>query len=143
MHLVFIGYGDIAARVAARHPSQAIWALARRLAPMPDGHTAGWHAQAFDLDTDPAPALPANTVWLYFAPPPAQGTEDSRLRRWLATADNQPRPAQLIYASTTRALASTRAALRVSSSASPGPAPTSVTRPHSEGERAAVTGASG
>lgn len=101
MHLVFIGYGDIAARVAARHPSQAIWALARRLAPMPDGHTAGWHAQAFDLDTDPAPALPANTVWLYFAPPPAQGTEDSRLRRWLATAENQPRPAQLIYASTT------------------------------------------
>lgn len=101
MHLVLIGYGDIAARLATRHPQDAVLALARRPAQAPVGHVAAWRSVIFDLDQDNAPDLPDQAVWLYFAPPPTQGTEDSRLRRWLASAERQPRPAQLIYASTT------------------------------------------
>ena len=102
--LVFIGYGDIARRVAERHPDHPIISLARHLAPPPAGHRAAWAALNFDLDRDEPPAtLPPKAIWLYFAPPPNDGVVDTRVARWLAAIPPAQHPQGVIYASTTGA----------------------------------------
>ncbi|HQS02350.1 MAG: hypothetical protein B7Y07_11755 [Halothiobacillus sp. 24-54-40] len=100
--LILIGHGDIAARVARRHPAHTIYALARKTAPRPANHTGAWHSIAYDLDTaNAAPELPAEAIWLYFAPPPDTGTQDTRVAHWLAAMAKQPAPRAVLYASTT------------------------------------------
>ncbi|HQS02906.1 MAG TPA: NAD-dependent epimerase/dehydratase family protein [Halothiobacillus sp.] len=100
--LILIGYGDIAARVARRSPTQAIYALARKAAPRPARHLGAWHSIVLDLDAPtPALKLPAQAIWLYLAPPPQSGTVDTRLANWLALQANQAPPRAVIYASTT------------------------------------------
>ncbi len=100
--LILIGYGDIAARVASRHPARAIYALARKPAPRPPQHAGLWHGLMIDLDApSPLPELPASAIWLYFAPPPATGVHDTRVAHWLSLMANQPAPRAVIYASTT------------------------------------------
>ncbi len=99
--LVLIGYGDIARRVAERHPDHAIYALARRRPTAPTGHRGAWTGLAFDLDQNTPADLPAAALWCYFAPPPATGIEDTRVARWLSAAARLPAPVQIVYASTT------------------------------------------
>lgn len=99
--LMLIGYGDIAARVAARQPERDITAIARRTAAHPADHRAHWQSLALDLDSDALPAPATAAIWLYFAPPSAQGIEDHRVSRWLRAASHGARPTQVIYASTT------------------------------------------
>ncbi len=100
--LVLIGYGDIARRVAERHPDHPIISLARHLAPPPAGHRAAWAALNFDLDRDEPPAtLPPKAIWLYFAPPPNDGVVDTRVARWLAAIPPTQHPQGVVYASTT------------------------------------------
>ena len=100
--LVLIGYGDIARRVAERHPNHPITSLARHVAPLPAGHRAAWETLAFDLDRDEPPAtLPPKAIWLYFAPPPNDGVVDTRVVRWLAAIPSAQHPRGVIYASTT------------------------------------------
>lgn len=58
-------------------------------------HMPGLLAQACDLDRD-APDLPQPLLF-WFAPPPASGEADTRLRRWLATGPGERR---IVYIST-------------------------------------------
>ncbi|HQT42731.1 MAG TPA: SDR family NAD(P)-dependent oxidoreductase [Halothiobacillus sp.] len=99
--LVFIGYGDIAARVARLHPQHETHAIARQAALRPAGHTGAWVVHPHNLDTDTTPTVPESALWLYFAPPPNTGVTDTRVARWLAAMANQPAPQHVIYASTT------------------------------------------
>lgn len=98
--LILTGFGDIAARIAHRHPLHRIYALARRPAPRPHNHSGAWHGILYDLDTPTAlPELPAHAIWLYLAPPPNTGETDTRVAHWLTAAGQLPRA--VIYASTT------------------------------------------
>lgn len=58
---------------------------------------AGIDARALDLDLDKF-ALAAPELLFYFAPPPAQGEGDARLRRFLAALTQAPQ--RLVYIST-------------------------------------------
>lgn len=99
--LVLIGYGDIATRIATRHPGHPIHAFARHQPLMPGSHHAQWQGQSWDLDEDRPLTLPEGAVWVYLAPPPAQGIVDARVERWLQAAAATGRPTQVIYTSTT------------------------------------------
>ncbi len=100
--LILIGFGDIAARVAHRHPAHPIIALARRPAPRPPAHRGAWHSLIYDLDAPtPLPEWPAHAIWLYLAPPPNIGETDTRAAHWLTAMARQPPPRAVIYASTT------------------------------------------
>lgn len=103
MHpLVLIGYGDIARRVAERHPDHPILALARHVAFCPVTHRAQWESRVFDLDgKTPLGPIPRDAIWLYFAPPPNQGVTDTRVAGWLARIPAEQQPRAVIYASTT------------------------------------------
>lgn len=100
--LILIGYGDIAARVACRHPEHTITALARRQSAAPAAHRGQWHSMSYDLDA-PNAALdfPADALWLYFAPPQNTGTQDTRVANWLAAQSQKAPPRAVVYASTT------------------------------------------
>ena len=98
--IVIVGYGDIARRLASRLDRRDIIAIARHAPDRPTGHQGAWQGLALDLDTDPPPAaaIPPGAIWVYLAPPPRQGREDSRAARWLAAAAH---PAAILYVSTT------------------------------------------
>ncbi|MFW5955075.1 MAG: NAD-dependent epimerase/dehydratase family protein [Guyparkeria sp.] len=100
--LVLVGYGDIARRLAERFPERDIVAVARHRPEMPPAHRGRWTGLAVDLDDGtalPDTATPPEAVWVYLAPPPRQGTTDSRVSRWLGSAT--PTPATVIYIGTT------------------------------------------
>ncbi|MCP4995029.1 MAG: SDR family oxidoreductase [Gammaproteobacteria bacterium] len=55
-----------------------------------------------DLDSDALPSIPLRDASVfYFAPPPREGEEDSRLRRLIAAFERQDSPRRLVYLSTT------------------------------------------
>lgn len=100
--LVLIGYGDIARRVAKRHPEHAMTAMARRLPYCPVTHRGQWISRAIDLDQfESIGDLPRDAIWLYFAPPPGSGIEDRRVANWLAAISSGQHPSAVIYASAT------------------------------------------
>lgn len=54
-----------------------------------------------DLDQDDLSLIPTENNWLFwFAPPPAVGEQDSRLKRWLSAINPQALPKKIIYIST-------------------------------------------
>lgn len=100
--VLIVGCGDIGRRVAAleriagSHPvalvrtAESASALARE----------GIESYRHDLDARPAPPLPAPARRVYwFAPPPAHGDRDPRLRAALDGLRRQP-PARIVYVST-------------------------------------------
>ncbi|OZB77813.1 MAG: hypothetical protein B7X28_09475 [Halothiobacillus sp. 13-55-253] len=100
--LVIIGYGDIARRVAERHPQHAITAFSRQVPFCPVTHRGHWASVAIDLDQMASTVdIPARAIWLYFAPPARSGESDSRVANWLAAVPDHQRPSAVIYASTT------------------------------------------
>lgn len=97
---VFIaGCGDIGRRIAARCRNRRVFALVRREDSAKSLADAGLSVFRADLDVE-TPALPdlSNAQVFYLAPPPRQGEDDPRLRRFL---DALPVAAALIYLSTT------------------------------------------
>ncbi|QKT03691.1 NAD-dependent epimerase/dehydratase family protein [Ectothiorhodospiraceae bacterium 2226] len=95
--VLIVGCGDIGRRVGAlwRQRGVPVTALTRR----PDAQNAAdldW--RAVDLDAPLAPHRVAGRLVYYFAPPPPQGTVDTRLRRWLAAAEG--RATRLVYLGT-------------------------------------------
>lgn len=100
--LVIIGYGDIARRVAERHPQHAITAFSRQVPFCPVTHRGHWASVAIDLDQVASTVdIPARAIWLYFAPPARSGEADSRVANWLTAVPDHQRPSAVIYASTT------------------------------------------
>ena len=101
--VLIIGCGDIGRRVAAlcRARGAAVSALTRGAA-AEDLRALGITPLAGDLDTPASlPPLPsAGAVVFYLAPPPAQGEGDPRLSAFLQHIATTPRPAKLIYIST-------------------------------------------
>ncbi|AXQ31233.1 SDR family oxidoreductase [Solimonas sp. K1W22B-7] len=87
-----VGCGDVGQRVARRLRALGgeVTAIARHPPDMP-----GLLPLACDLDREP-PDLPQPLVF-WFAPPPASGDEDPRLRRWL---DTRPPARRIVYIST-------------------------------------------
>ncbi len=101
--VLIIGCGDIGRRVAAlcRTRGARVSALTRGAAAA-ELSTLGITPHAGDLDAPATlPPLPsADAAVFYFAPPPAQGEGDPRLLAFLRHIAAAPRPAKLIYIST-------------------------------------------
>lgn len=97
--IVIVGYGDIARRLAARLDEHDITAMARHTPDRPTGHQGGWQGLALDLDTDSRPAVAGQpgAIWVYLAPPPREGRDDTRVARWIA---GTPAPSAILYVST-------------------------------------------
>lgn len=95
---LIVGCGDIGQRVTAglREQGFSPLCLVRSSASATALQAQGFATQVIDLDHD-APAFDAARVF-WFAPPPLQGREDPRLRRWLAQL--APRARRIVYIST-------------------------------------------
>lgn len=96
---LIVGCGDIGLRVARRlrERGEAPALIVRSAASAGALRTEGFEVQALDLDRE-TPVFDAEQVY-WFAPPPAQGREDPRLRRWLAGLSPQP-ARRIVYIST-------------------------------------------
>lgn len=92
-----IGCGDIGQRVAQRlrATGREVTAIVRSLPAAQALRAQGIETLQADLDAA-APVLDTELLF-WFAPPPAEGEQDTRLRRWLAS---QPTPRRIVYIST-------------------------------------------
>lgn len=96
---LIVGCGDIGQRIALRLLQRgiAVRGWTRNEDAFAQSATLGIEMQLIDLDTDTLEVGPADWIF-YCAPPPAVGTTDRRLRRFLAALDERPR--RFIYLST-------------------------------------------
>jgi nucleoside-diphosphate-sugar epimerase len=94
---LIVGCGDVGLRLAKRLLAQdrPVRANVRSHASAEALRAQGLDAEALDLDQGHA-LPPASEVW-WFAPPPAQGRTDPRLRGWL---DTTPDARRIVYIST-------------------------------------------
>lgn len=95
---LIVGCGDLGVRLARRllaegRRPQAVVRSAESAAAL---RAQGIAAHALDLDGDSM--LPSAAQLWWFAPPPPQGRDDPRLRRWLARAGDSTR--RVVYVST-------------------------------------------
>jgi nucleoside-diphosphate-sugar epimerase len=82
--------------------SEAVTGVVRTEASAQRLRKLGFQALQADLDAASAPALPSRGEQLfYFAPPPAAGSTDPRLRRVLAGFATGGQPQRIVYISTT------------------------------------------
>ncbi len=99
-----VGYGDIGRRVAKLFDSKTttVSGLARSLASAAQMKLDG--VIAFQADLDDLHGLSnlklTNSLLFYFAPPPATGTNDTRMSNFLTHLDDSNLPAKIIYIST-------------------------------------------
>jgi nucleoside-diphosphate-sugar epimerase len=102
--VLIVGCGYLGRRVARRECEEGnrVLALVRS-----DGSAAQCMAEAVearcvDLDAaEPVPALPTrDAVIYYFAPPPATGRTDPRIRRFLADIGRDALPSRVVLVST-------------------------------------------
>lgn len=102
--ILIIGCGDIGRRVAAlyRQRGYEISALTRSEATAKTLTARGLLPLLGDLDhPETLPVLSGNDrLVFYFAPPPAQGEDDPRLRAFLMHIDGEVLPRKLVYIST-------------------------------------------
>jgi NAD dependent epimerase/dehydratase family enzyme len=93
--LLIVGFGDIAQRLVNYLGSKACFLCLSRQYKL---HTHTLHSQTIDLDTRQLPNIPQGYQGIiYFAPPPSQGEEDSRIRHFLAKNHTK----NFVYISTT------------------------------------------
>jgi nucleoside-diphosphate-sugar epimerase len=105
MSSVFIvGCGYLGRRVARREREEGnrVLALVRSAGSAAQCVAEGVEARCVDLDaTEPVPALSTrDRVIYYFAPPPATGRSDPRIRRFLAAIDRDALPLRVVLVST-------------------------------------------
>ena len=106
-NLVIVGCGDIGLRVAKiwKNQGKSVFGLVKSEDSLNSLRQQHIHALSVDLD-DPATLnqldseLFKNSLVYYFAPPPAQGVEDTRMVNFLQSFDTGSMPARLIYIST-------------------------------------------
>ncbi|MGQ0698558.1 MAG: SDR family oxidoreductase [Panacagrimonas sp.] len=95
--ILIVGCGDLGVRVGQRlvAKGERVTGLVRTEQSAALLAASGIDAQLLDLDAAPAPDA-ARVFW--FAPPPNQGAQDSRLRIWLASLPSAAR--RIVYVST-------------------------------------------
>lgn len=101
--MLIIGCGDIGQRVARLYlgGGEVVRGLVRSAARAITLNQAGILAVQMDLDQEPLPTLTRRGERvLYLAPPPDQGSGDTRLRRVLAAMERDGQPRRLVYMST-------------------------------------------
>ncbi|MDH5181906.1 MAG: SDR family oxidoreductase [Gammaproteobacteria bacterium] len=102
--VLIIGYGGIGELVARLWLTEKkpVYGLARSQDKQDEMHSAGVIPIQADLDKPHTlQALPVNESLIYwFAPPPAQGTQDTRIGNFIAAMDTQ-QPARIVAISTT------------------------------------------
>lgn len=101
--MLIIGCGYMGLRVIARqtHPSR-ITGLVRSNDSASTLLAHGAQPLQADLDLATLPPLPStDAAVLYLAPPPAQGTTDSRMKHFLAATARDGEPRRIVYISTT------------------------------------------
>ena len=103
--IFIIGCGYVGTQVAQRwgKDNRSVAALARSAASANKLQATDINVVAGDLD-DPASLqrLPINgSILYYFAPPPPSGTQDKRMRNFIAALDHIRPPQQIVYISTT------------------------------------------
>jgi nucleoside-diphosphate-sugar epimerase len=98
--ILIVGCGDIGQRVASRLQASGspVVGIVRSVASAAELATLALPAQVLDLDRD-ADGLPAAEQLFWFAPPPATGNGDPRLRRGLE-AMRKAVPRRVVYLST-------------------------------------------
>lgn len=76
--------------------------VARQVSSLAAIAAAGGEPLRLDLDTDALDSLPsADALVFHFAPPPAEGTEDTRTARLIEHFERRGHPRRLVYISTT------------------------------------------
>jgi nucleoside-diphosphate-sugar epimerase len=102
--VLIVGCGDIGLRVAALESAAGhpISALARSDASASKLAAQGIAVLRGDLDRADSLCIPEHGAPLlyYFAPPPANGTDDSRIARWIEVLTPDRSPECLVYIST-------------------------------------------
>lgn len=103
-YILIIGCGDIGQRVARiwKKRAKSVFGVVRTEESLNTLRQQHIHAIAADLDNpDSLSNLPSkHSLLYYFAPPPSQGVEDSRIANFLKSMDKDNLPAHLIYIST-------------------------------------------
>lgn len=102
--ILIVGCGDIGLRVAKlwQQSGYTVAAIARSEATLSGIAQQNIQPIQADLDlSDSLRGLPTkNALIYYFAPPPATGTEDSRMCHFLGTINKTNLPARIVYIST-------------------------------------------
>ena len=105
--ILIVGCGDIGLRVAklwqkSPYSPITITAIARSNTTLEKAKQAELRSQKADLDDANGLENIAtkDALIYYFAPPPAKGTQDSRMKHFLATINPQALPGKVIYIST-------------------------------------------
>ncbi len=103
-YILIIGCGDIGQRVARiwKNQAKSVFGVARTEESLSTLRQQHIHVLSADLDNpDSLSNLTSkHSLLYYFAPPPTQGTEDTRMANFLASMDKDYLPAHLIYIST-------------------------------------------
>ena len=106
-HIVIIGCGDIGKRVAKiwKNQGKSVFGVTRSEESLEVLRQQHIHAISADLDdlsstNALSEQLFKDSLVYYFAPPPTQGIEDSRMANFLKCLDMDNLPAHLIYIST-------------------------------------------
>lgn len=103
-HILIIGCGDIGKRVAKcwQKSGYTVYGATRQESRLDELAQLDIKPCKLDLDkVTNSPTLPSKDALLYyFAPPPARGTEDTRLQQFLTNIDRNELPKQFIYIST-------------------------------------------
>ena len=100
--ILIIGCGDVGERLVRRYPDQAHFlAVTRSAAGAARLRTLGVTPIIADLDqADSLRGLPRVDGVFHFAPPPAEGAQDTRTHHLLSALSRQVHPNKLIYIST-------------------------------------------
>ena len=106
-HILIVGCGDIGQRVAKiwKNQGKSVFGILRSEENLNRLRQQHIHAVSADLDkpetlTELDGQLTKDALIYYFAPPPAKGTEDSRMANFLASLSNDNLPLRLVYIST-------------------------------------------
>ena len=100
--VLFVGCGQVGRRLAADLGKARVTGLVRSPESASMLQQEGIAALRCDLDLTPSVELPTDGADLYYlAPPPRQGTKDTRLQNFLAALEQSGQPRRLVYLGTT------------------------------------------
>jgi len=103
-HIVIVGCGDIGKRVAKiwKNTGKTVYAVTRSAGNLEKLKEQQLQAHQLDLDNIDEKKLPPcqDALLYYFAPPPRQGIQDTRIANFLKKLDTSKLPNHIVYIST-------------------------------------------